>query len=353
MTSKHVLIMAGGTGGHIFPGLAVASELIKDGLKVSWLGTTNGLENRLVPAAGIELERIEISGLRGRGLAGWLSAPFKVAKAMLQARAIFKRLRPDCVLSMGGYVAGPGGLMARLMGIALVLHEQNAIAGLTNRWLRPFAARAFSGFPGVLREAVHCGNPVRDDIARLRQPSVRYAEREGPLKLLVIGGSQGALAFAAVIPQALALLPDQQRPDITHQAGRQLEATQQAYVDAQVQGEVVEFIDDMAQAWADADLAICRAGALTVAELAAAGVASLLVPFPAAVDDHQTANARYLSDASAAWLVGQDAFTSGALAERLAGMNRGLLAEMAERARSLARTEAATTVAEACREVAV
>lgn len=349
---RHVMIMAAGTGGHIFPGLAVARDLIAEGLRVSWLGTPQGLENRIVPEAGIELNRIEISGLRGRGLLGWLAAPLRVWRAMRQARAIFKREQPDCVLSMGGYVAGPGGLMARWMRIPLVLHEQNAIAGLTNRWLRPFAQRVLSGFPGVLKGAEHCGNPVRGDIAALPHPRTRYLERQGPLTVLVVGGSQGALAFASKVPQALALLPTSKRPRVIHQAGRQLEATRQAYDAAGVEGEVVEFIDDMASAWGDADLAICRAGALTVAELAAAGVASLLVPFPAAVDDHQTANARYLADASAAWLIDQDALTPEALAERLSGLNRIALAEMAERARGLARPDATATVALACREAA-
>jgi len=349
---RHVMIMAAGTGGHIFPGLAVARALIEEGLRVSWLGTPQGLENRIVPEAGIELNRIEISGLRGRGLLGWLAAPLRVLRAMIQARSILKRLQPDCVLSMGGYVAGPGGLMARWLRIPLVLHEQNAVAGLTNRWLRPFAQRTLSGFPGVLKAAEHCGNPVRSDIAALAHPRERYLERQGPLKLLVVGGSQGALAFAGAIPQALALLPSSKRPRVIHQAGRQLEATRQAYKAAGVEGEVVEFIDDMAQAWAEADLAICRAGALTVAELAAAGVASLLVPFPAAVDDHQTANARYLSEASAAWLVGQNTLTPETLAERLSGLNRLTLAEMAERARGLARPDATAAVAQACREVA-
>jgi UDP-N-acetylglucosamine--N-acetylmuramyl-(pentapeptide) pyrophosphoryl-undecaprenol N-acetylglucosamine transferase len=346
------MIMAAGTGGHIFPGLAVARALIREGLRVSWLGTPQGLENRIVPAAGIELHRIDIQGLRGRGLLGWLVAPLRVLRAMRQARAILRRQRPDCVLSMGGYVAGPGGLMARWLRIPLVLHEQNAIAGLTNRWLRPFAQRVLSGFPAVLKGAEHCGNPVRDDIAALPHPRRRYLERQGPLTILVVGGSQGALAFARRVPQALALVPKAKRPRIVHQAGRQLEATREAYREAGVDGEVVEFIDDMAGAWAEADLAICRAGALTVAELAAAGVASLLVPFPAAVDDHQTANARYLSDASAAWLINEEALTPEHLAERLSGLNRLGLAEMAERARALARPDATQAVARACREVA-
>ncbi|TVQ36108.1 MAG: undecaprenyldiphospho-muramoylpentapeptide beta-N-acetylglucosaminyltransferase [Wenzhouxiangella sp.] len=351
MTAPLIMIMGGGTGGHIFPGLAVAAALQERGAAVRWLGTPEGMENRLVPAAGIELERIGIAGLRGKGLAGWLAAPFRILKAMRQARRIFHHHRPACVLSMGGYVAGPGGLMARLMGIPLVLHEQNAIAGLTNRWLRPLAARIMTGFPDVLKRGEHCGNPVRADILALADPEKRYGTRSGPLRLLIIGGSLGAAAFARAVPAALALLPADQRLQVVHQAGRQLEATRQAYAAAGVDGEVVEFIDDMAAAWATADLAICRAGALTVAELAAAGVASLLVPFPHAVDDHQTANARYLAAGHAAWLVPERELKPEMLAERLRGLTREQLAAMAGRARGLARTRAADAVADACLEV--
>ncbi len=352
MSSASITIMGGGTGGHIFPGLAVAAALKQRGAEVRWLGTPDGLENRLVPAAGIELDRIGITGLRGKGLAGWLAAPFRILKAMLQARRVFRDHRPSCVLSMGGYVSGPGGVMARLMGIPLVLHEQNAIAGLTNRWLRPLAARVMTGFPAALARGEHCGNPVRADILNLSDPADRYGERSGPLRLLVIGGSLGALAFARAVPSALALLPEDQRPLVTHQAGRQLETTRRAYDEAGVNGEVVEFIDDMAGAWGRADLAICRAGALTVAELAAAGVASLLVPFPYAVDDHQTANAQYLAAGHAAWLVQERDLKPEMLAERLRGLTREQLAAMAGRARGLARTCAADKVADACLEVA-
>lgn len=351
MSAPFILIMGGGTGGHIFPGLAVADALKQRGASVRWLGTPDGLENRLVPAAGLDLDRIGIAGLRGKGLLGWLSAPFRILRAMLQARRILGGNRPDCVLSMGGYVAGPGGLMARLMGIPLVLHEQNAIAGLTNRALRPLARRVMSGFPDVLPRAEHCGNPVRADIVALADPASRYAERQGALRLLVIGGSLGALSFARAVPAALALLPEAERPQVIHQAGRQLEVTRQAYTEAGVAAEVVEFIDDMAGAWSEADLAICRAGALTVAELAAAGVASLLVPFPFAVDDHQTANARYLAAAHAAWLVPERDLKPEMLAERLRGLKREQLAAMAGRARALARTRAAAAVADACLEV--
>ncbi len=352
MSDGHVMIMAGGTGGHIFPGLAVARVLIGRGVRVSWLGTPHGLENRVVPEAGIELDTIQIGGLRGKGATGWLAAPWRVVKAMLQARRILRARRPGCVLSMGGYVAGPGGLMARLMGIPLIIHEQNAIAGLTNRWLRPLAHKALTGFPEALRNAEHCGNPVRRDIAELDDPVERYSGRSGPLQMLIIGGSQGAAAFSTSVPRALALLPDQRRPRVVHQAGRQLEPTRSAYDQAGVEGEVVEFIDDMASAWGRADIAICRAGALTVAELAAAGVPAVLVPFPFAVDDHQSANARYLTTAHAAWQVSQRKFTPEWLAERLRGLNREQLQAMAGRARALARPGAAERVADVCMEVA-
>jgi UDP-N-acetylglucosamine--N-acetylmuramyl-(pentapeptide) pyrophosphoryl-undecaprenol N-acetylglucosamine transferase len=345
------MIMAAGTGGHIFPGLAVAHSLDASGARVSWLGTPEGLENRVVPPAGIELDRIRIAGLRGRGLLGWLAAPLRIARAMLEARRVFVRRRPDCVLSMGGYVAGPGGVMAWLMGIPLVVHEQNAIAGLTNRLLRPLARRVMTGFPDTLKNGEHCGNPVRSAIADLPPPEHRYRDRDGPLRVLVIGGSLGAAAFARTIPRALALLEPGQRPRITHQAGRQLDGTRDAYAEAGVDGQVVDFIDEMDQAWGEADLAICRAGALTVAELAAAGVPAILVPFPFAVDDHQTANARYLTEAGAAWLTPETEFRPEPLAERLATVTRDQLATMATRARELARPKADERVAAACLEV--
>lgn len=352
MSDRRVMIMAGGTGGHIFPGLAVARVLAGRGVQVSWLGTPQGLENRIVPQAGIELETIHIAGLRGKGMIGWLSAPWRVIKAMLQARRVMRGRRPGCVLSMGGYVAGPGGLMARLMGIPLVIHEQNAIAGMTNRWLRPLARKALTGFPNALKNAEHCGNPVRGGIAALSDPDHRFQARTGPLRLLVIGGSQGSAAFTETVPRALALLPEEQRPQVMHQAGRQLEATRAAYDQCGVDGEVVEFIDDMADAWGRADVAICRAGALTVAELAAAGVPAILVPFRLAVDDHQSANARFLTAAHAAWLIPEREFGPERLARQLTGLGRDQLAAMAGRARALARPGAAERVAAACMEVA-
>lgn len=346
-----VTILAGGTGGHIFPGLAVARVLRDAGARVSWLGTPHGLENRLVPAAGFELKRVGIQGLRGRGLAGWLAAPVRILRAMLQARRIFKADRPGCVLSMGGYAAGPAGIAARLMGIALVIHEQNAVAGWTNRLLRPWAQAVCTGFPNVFDRARVTGNPVRREISELPAPAERYENRTGPLRLLVIGGSQGASVFNQVVPEALARLPAEDRPEVRHQAGRQLQPAEKNYEKAGVEARVAEFVDDMAEAWAWADFAICRAGALTVAELAAAGVPAILVPFPAAVDDHQTANARFLVDAGAGWLVPQAEFTPGQLAGLIGGLNRPDLARMATIARRRAEPESAIQVARVCAEV--
>ena len=347
---RRITIMAGGTGGHIFPGLAVASELLSRGIEVRWLGTPHGLENRLVPAAGIALDRVEIKGLRGRGLLGWLMAPVRILKAVMQAFSILKQQQPDCVLSMGGYAAGPGGIAARLRGIALVIHEQNAIAGWTNRMLAPLARFRCSGFPGVFTQARVTGNPVRPAIAALPAPTARYVDRTGPIRILVIGGSQGALALNQAVPAALALIDPDQRPIVRHQAGRTLDTAKAQYAARGVEGEVVEFIDDMPTAWGWADLAICRAGALTVAELAAAGVPAVLVPFPAAVDDHQAANARYLSEADAAWLIRQDDLEAASLASLISKLTRDDLLEKALRARALSRPEAAADVAAACQE---
>jgi len=346
-----VTILAGGTGGHIFPGLAVADVLREAGARVCWLGTPHGLENRLVPAAGFDLERVRIQGLRGRGLAGWLAAPVRILRAMLQARRMLRVERPGCVLSMGGYAAGPAGIAARLMGIGLVIHEQNAVAGWTNRLLTPFARTVCTGFPDVLARARVTGNPVRREISALPAPTERYRQRTGLLRLLVIGGSQGAAVFNQVVPEALARLSAEHRPEIRHQAGRQLQPAIDNYDKAGIEARVAEFVDDMAEAWAWADFAICRAGALTVAELAAAGVPAILVPLPSAVDDHQTANARFLADAGAAWLMPQAEFTADRVAVLIGGLDRAALEHMASIARARARPDAALEVAQACAEV--
>lgn len=353
MSRCHIIIMAGGTGGHIFPGLAVAARLREHGAGVSWLGTPHGLENRLVQGAGIELDRVGIRGLRGRGLLGWLLAPLNVLRAMWQARHILRARRPDCVLSLGGYAAGPGGLAARVLGIPLVVHEQNAVAGLTNRVLARIAARVFTGFPGALKGSAVSGNPVRAEIASMPAPEQRFSQRTGRLRLLVIGGSQGAAVFNDTVPAALARLSVAQRPEVLHQTGnKQHQQTLENYKKAGVEADVVAFVDDMAAAWAGADLAICRAGALTVAELAAAGVPSLLVPFPHAVDDHQTINAHYLTEGGAAWMLPQAGFTAEAVAAILETAERPALLKMARNARERALPDAAEVVARGCLEVA-
>ena len=355
MTLK-VLIMAAGTGGHVFPGLAVARCLQDNNAQVRWLGTPQGLENRLVPRAGIELTAIDIGGVRGKGLRGWLWLPVRVAKAMVAVWRTFRKDKPDVVISMGGYVAGPGGLVSKAMGIPLVLHEQNAIAGLTNRWLAPLATKIFTGFPDVLKRGQFVGNPVRADIAALELPQMRWQERAGPIRVLIIGGSLGARILAERVPQALAKLPRGASLKVTHQAGRVIDEAQANYAAVTlpdgVDVELVEFIDDMAQAWAQADVAITRAGALTVAELAAAGVGALLVPFAMAVDDHQSANAIFLSDAGAAWLLHEHELSAERLSQWFDELDREALLQRAMRARSLAHTDAAEQVAQACWGVA-
>ncbi|WP_455386113.1 undecaprenyldiphospho-muramoylpentapeptide beta-N-acetylglucosaminyltransferase [Acidihalobacter prosperus] len=355
---RTVMIMAGGTGGHVFPGLAVAEALRARGLDVVWLGTRRGLEARLVPAAGISMEWISIGGLRGKGLRTRLMAPLRLASALAQALGVLLRRRPRVVVGFGGFVAGPGGLMAAALRIPLVLHEQNAVPGLTNRWLARFARRVFTGFPvelpGAAARRRYVGNPVRANISALEPPAQRLAGREGPMRLLVIGGSQGAAALNRSVPAAVAQLPAQARPEIWHQAGeRHLDAASSAYAQAEVEARVEPFVADMAAAYAWADLVICRSGALTVAELAAAGVPALLVPFPYAVDDHQRVNGQFLVDAGAAVMVIEKDLTPERLADELMHLaDRCRLLAMAEAARSVARVDAAAQVADACVELA-
>ncbi len=352
--NRTLLIMAGGTGGHIFPGLAVAAEIRQAGWKVVWLGTRSGLETALVPRHGIEIETVRFGGLRGKGFLTAMLLPFFILLACGQALGVILRRRPDAVLGMGGFAAFPGGLMAALLGRPLIIHEQNAIAGLTNRVLAHLADRVLAGFPQAFAHSrVKCetvGNPVRAEIAALPPPKARYEGRRGELRLLVIGGSRGAVALNQLVPRALALMPVATRPQVVHQAGAgQAEVVRAAYAQADVVAQVSEFIDDMASAYGNADLLLCRAGALTVAELAAAGVAAILVPFPHAVDDHQTQNARFLSDTGAALMIAQDDLGAERLALELARLDRAKLLDMAQRARGLARTDAAARVAEVCR----
>jgi len=353
MNAPTVLIMAGGTGGHIMPGLAVAETLRARGWRVLWLGNPDKMEGRLVPPRGFELVALHFEGVRGRGARALLRLPLVLARALVQAWRHLSAVRPDVVLGMGGYVAFPGGVLAALRGIPLVVHEQNAVAGTSNRWLARLARRVLSGFPGVLPRGEALGNPVRADLCALPAPAERYAGRSGPLRLLVVGGSLGAQALNEALPKAMALLPAGQRPLVVHQAGEQhIVALVEAYAAAGVQADCRAFIDDMAGAMAAADLMVCRAGAMTVAEVAAAGVAALFVPFPHATDDHQTANARYLSAAQAAWLQPQNALTPQWLAAWLGERTRNELQAVAERARSHARPDAAARIADACAQAA-
>lgn len=351
--SRNILIMAGGTGGHIFPALAVADVLRERGWNVTWLGAPNSMEAELVPKHGYPLAQVSFGGLRGKGWLRKLALPFNLLRALAQSAAAILRHRPDVVLGMGGYITFPGGLMAWLLRRPLIIHEQNSVAGLSNRALAKLADRVLSGFPSVLPAAEWVGNPVRASIADLPEPALRYAGRTGRLNVLVVGGSLGAQAINECLPPALALLPESERPHVLHQTGkRHFEAVQAAYRQAGVSAEVRPFLDDMAFFYAQTDLMICRAGALTVAELAAAGVASVLVPFPFAVDDHQTGNARFLAEHGAALLLPQPELTAEKLAGWLRTMTREQACVMADAARQLAKPEAARQVAQICEELA-
>ena len=351
--SRSILIMAGGTGGHIMPGLAVADILRSQGWQVTWLGAPDSMEAELVPKQGYDVAWVHFSGVRGKGLLRKLLLPFNLVTALWQSAAAIFRYRPDVVLGMGGYITFPGGLMAALLRLPLVIHEQNSIAGLSNRVLARIAKRVLSGFPGVLPKAVWCGNPVRSGIAGLPGPQVRYAARSGKLNVLVVGGSLGAKALNEAMPQALAFLSEESRPNVIHQTGKQhFAAVQQLYRQAGVQAGIHPFLDDMAGSYANADVVICRAGALTVAELAAAGMASILVPFPFAVDDHQTHNARFLSEHGAATLLPQSELSAEKLAQLLRELTREKLLAMAQQARSVAKADAAEQVAKICGELA-
>ena len=357
MKRRSILIMAGGTGGHIFPALAVADVLRAQGWRVTWLGAPNSMETELVPKHGYEMALVEFSGLRGKGLMRKLLLPFTLSVALIQSALVFVQCRPDVVLGMGGYITFPGGIMAALFRCPLVIHEQNSVAGLSNKVLARFAKRVLSGFPKVLSEAEWCGNPVREDIAALPDPQQRYKARSGKLNVLVLGGSLGAQAINMCVPRALALLPEETRPDVLHQSGKQhLETVQAAYrqagIDPDTHAEIRPFLDNMAFFYAQTDLVICRSGALTVSELAAAGLASILIPFPHAVDDHQTSNAHFLSDRDAAILLPQKTMTPQYLADLLQGMTHERTLEMAQIARQQAKPEAAQRVAQVCAEAA-
>lgn len=352
--SVKVMVMAGGTGGHVFPALAVARELLRRDCEVAWLGTRNGIEARLIPAAQIPLHFLDIRGLRGKGWRALTAAPWQILCAVRAAMELLRQQRPQLVLGMGGYASGPGGIAARILGIPLVVHEQNARAGTTNRWLAKIATRVLMAFPNVLPRGEWVGNPVRDEIAALPEPQVRLRDRAGPMHLLVLGGSLGARALNEILPLATARLSEN-LVQVRHQTGENhLAATQTLYREHGVAAEVVAFIDDMAQALAWADLVVCRAGALTVAELSAAGVAAILIPFPHAIDDHQTANGSWLVACGAAEMCQQHELSATRLQEQLMSFiqqpERRL--RMAQAARTVAKPEATRLCADICLEVA-
>lgn len=355
MTNRQpcALIMAGGTGGHIFPGLAVAEALRERGWRVHWLGAPGSMESRLVPPRGFALETIDFGGVRGKGLKTLVLLPLRLLKAFWQALQVVRRVQPDVLVGLGGYITFPGGMMGTLAGKPLVLHEQNSVAGMANKVLAGIADRVFTAFPGVFKKAKWVGNPLRAEFLRQPSPAERFAGRSGPLRLLVVGGSLGAKALNDTVPQALALIPADQRPQVIHQSGeKQIDALRANYAAAGVDATLTPFIQDTAQAFADADLVIGRAGASTVTEIAAVGAAALFVPFPHAVDDHQTTNARFLVDAGGAWLVPQPEFTPAALAQRLQALQRDQLMEMATKAQNMKKTEAVAAVVAACEQLA-
>lgn len=349
-----VLIMAGGTGGHIFPGIAVAHELERRRVPVIWLGGRTGLETRLVPQHGIALETIDISGVRGKGIGALLAMPVKLGGAVLAARKLIRKHAPRSVLALGGYAAAPGGIAARTMKIPLVVHEQNRVPGKTNRLLAKKATRVLTGFDGVFDGAEWVGNPVRASIAAVAPPEQRYAGRSGALKLLVLGGSQGAQSLNAALPEVLRRRGTKLPVEVRHQCGEaHFQKARNAYLAAGIDADVVPFEKDMAAAYAWADLVICRAGALTLAELAAAGAPSILVPFPHAVDDHQTRNAEAMVAAGGAVLVAEGADFAGRLGKAFEAIgDRPHLLAMANAARTLAKPQAAARIAEVCLEVA-
>ncbi|SSY80275.1 undecaprenyldiphospho-muramoylpentapeptide beta-N-acetylglucosaminyltransferase [Alysiella crassa] len=355
MMSKTFLLMAGGTGGHIFPALAVAQSLQKQGHKVVWLGSKDSMEERLVPQHNITLETIAMKGVRGNGLKRKLMLPITLWQTVQAAKAIITRHNIDVVIGFGGFVTFPGGVAAKLAGIPIVIHEQNAVAGLSNKVLAKWAARVLYAFPKAFEQYPDglVGNPVRAEIAELPEPKQRFEQRSGSLNVLVVGGSLGAQVLNETVPQALAMLPEAQRPNVIHQSGRnKLDALKSAYEQANVQAQCIEFVDDMVSAYRNADVVICRAGALTIAELTAAGVGALLVPYPHAVDDHQTANARFVVSADAGLLLPQAQLTAAKLAEILGGLTREQCLQWAEQARTLALPDSADDVARIAIKVA-
>ncbi|MDO5691563.1 MAG: undecaprenyldiphospho-muramoylpentapeptide beta-N-acetylglucosaminyltransferase [Pseudomonadota bacterium] len=355
MKQKCALVMAGGTGGHIFPGLAVAEALRARGWRVHWFGAPGSMEEKLVPPRGFAFETIEFGGVRGKGALTLVLLPLRLLKAFGQSIGVIRRVKPDVLVGLGGYITFPGGLMGVALNKPLVLHEQNSIAGMANKVLAGVADRVFTAFPGVLpkaRKVQWVGNPLREAFTQYAEPAERFAGRAGPLKVLVVGGSLGAQALNEVVPKALALIAPAQRPAVMHQSGaKQIDALRANYEAAGVQAELLPFIDDMARAYAEADLVICRAGASTVTEIAAIGAAALFVPFPHAVDDHQTTNARFLVDQGAGWLIQQRDLTPQGLADLLQKTERSALIQRAQKAKAMQKTNAVEDVVAACEEL--
>ncbi len=358
MSQKCALIMAGGTGGHIFPGLAVAEALRERGWRVHWLGargsaTSPSMESQLVPPRGFAFESIDFSGVRGKGPVSLVFLPLRLLRAFWQSIQVVRRVKPDVVVGLGGYVTFPAGMMSVLLGKPLVLHEQNSVAGLANKVLAGVADRVFAAFPDVIKKAQWVGNPLRPAFTRQPEPAARFAGRSGPLKLLVVGGSLGAKALNEVVPKALAMIAEAQRPVVTHQSGaKQIDELRANYAQAGVSAELMPFIDDTAQAFADADLVLCRAGASTVSEIAAVGAAAIFVPFPFAVDDHQARNARFLVQQGGGWLVRQQDLTPELLAQMLQKTERSTLVEHGIKAKQMQKINATQDVVAACEELA-
>ncbi len=351
--TKTALVMAGGTGGHIFPGLAVAEALRDAGWRVHWLGAPASMEQQWVPSRGFAFESVSFGGVRGKGLQTLALLPWRLLRAFWQSLQVVRRVQPDVVLGLGGYITFPGGMMASLWGKPLVLHEQNSVPGLANKVLFPLADRVFTAFPGVFKTGQWVGNPLRRAFTEQAPPAQRFAGRSGPLRLLVVGGSLGAKALNDIVPQALALMRADTRPVVVHQSGaQQIDALRDNYRNAGVEAELTPFIDDTASAFGQADVVLCRAGASTVTELSAVGVAAVFVPFPFAVDDHQTTNARFLVEAGGGWLLPQAELTAQGLADRLASLDRAQLLLVAERAHAQRKTTATREVVMACEELA-
>ncbi|MBI2769763.1 MAG: undecaprenyldiphospho-muramoylpentapeptide beta-N-acetylglucosaminyltransferase [Burkholderiales bacterium] len=347
------LVMAGGTGGHIFPGLAVAEALRDKAWRVHWLGGPDSMESQLIPPRGFAFETIAFSGVRGKGLTTLVLLPLRLLKAFWQSIQVVRRVRPDVVIGLGGYISFPAGMMSVLLGKPLVLHEQNSVAGMANKVLAGVADRVFTAFPKVLQKALWVGNPLRTPFLQQAGPEERFAGRSGPLKLLVVGGSLGARALNDIVPKALALIPKERRPMVAHQSGaKQIDELRANYAAAGVEADLTPFIEDTAAAFCEADIIVCRAGASTVTEIAAVGAAAVFVPFPYAVDDHQTTNARFLADAGGAWLVPQSGLTPQWLADVLQKTERPELVRRALAAKTMQKTEATAQIVAACEELA-